>query len=109
MSEGDSEVFGKMMSAGVTESLLERLDEETREDESQSATIRRLVKEGLEQSGGESLRKRIVSIAVFLGVAGLPVVLAANGSVGEAFAFLVVIAALDFVQSLRGGQTFIRI
>lgn len=108
MSEGDSPRFPVVLSAGVTQDMADRVEAEGREDESQSAVVRRLIKEGLKQSDGESLRIRIVSVLVFLGVAGFPTLLAYNGSIQSAVAFLILIAVLDFIQSYRGGRTFIR-
>jgi hypothetical protein len=99
-------------SAGLDPSTWDQL-EAWRQEEGiayRSDAVRRLIRAGLDlEQKQNSLRLRLVSIAIFLGVAGLPVGLAANGSVNEAIAFLVVIAALDFVQSMRGGRTFIQV
>jgi hypothetical protein len=101
-----------MASAGLDPSTWDRL-EVWRQSEGisyRSDAVRRLIRAGLDRERKEnSLRLRLVSIAIFLGVAGLPTALAANGSVNEAIAFLVVIATLDFVQSMRGGRTFIQV
>jgi Arc/MetJ-type ribon-helix-helix transcriptional regulator len=96
------------VTAKVPRDFKSQIDELTSDDQPRSQVIRNLIRDSLRRKEN-SLRLRLVSIAIFLGIAGLPVGLAANGSVNEAIAFLVVIAALDFVQSLRGGQTFIRI
>jgi len=95
------------VTAKVPRDLRSEIDDLTADDEPRSAVLRRLIREGVEREEN-TLRLRIVSILIFLGVAAFPTVLAYNGSIESAFGFLLLMGALDFIQSLRGGRTFIQ-
>jgi hypothetical protein len=95
------------VTAKVPRDVRSEIDALAANDEPRSAVMRRLIRDGIKRKEN-SMRIRIVSILVFLGVAGFPTLLAYNGSIQSAVAFLLLIGALDFIQSLRGGRTFIR-
>ena len=95
------------VTAKVPRDVRSEIDALAADDEPRSAVMRRLIREGIKRKEN-SMRIRIVSILVFLAVAGFPTLLAYNGSIQSAVAFLLLIGALDFIQSLRGGRTFIR-
>ena len=87
MSEGDSPRFPVVLSAGVTQDMADRVEAEGRDDESQSATVRRLIKEGLEHNGQKS---RIVTTAGYIVFAAVPTYFAHTGELHTAVGVIVV-------------------
>jgi len=71
-------------------------------------SVRRLVREGLEEDEPESIRARIASVLVFVFVAGFPAYIAYNGQPVQAAGIILILAVADLLQSFRGGDTFIQ-
>ena len=95
------------VTAKVPQDFKDQIDELTSDDQPRSQVIRNLIRDSLKRERN-SLRLQIVSIGIFLAVAGFPTWLAHTGNLTSAVGFLLVIGALDLMQSLRGGRTFIR-